>query len=330
MKKSVIIMIVGMLLMAACGHSYEETKRQKSISQREAMRRDSLALKVAVMPTLDCLPLYVAEHYQLFDTLRGGVRLKFYMAQMDCDTALERGRVEGAMTDLVRAKRMETRGMKLRYPTVTSAYWQLVANRNARVKQLKQLDDKMVAMTRFSATDLLTDRMIDSAKLDKDRMYKVQINDVNVRLLMLQNNEMDVLWMMEPQATAARMMKNGVVYDSRDDDLQLGVLVFNEKEMRHPERAQQLTLFMEAYNQACDSINKYGVRHYRRVIAECCKMKENMLDSLPDKIKYERARGPREQDIALVEKWLGVKKDASGKQKEVSDKKKTARGKKVK
>jgi hypothetical protein len=31
-----------------------------------------------------------------------------------------------------------------------------------------------------------------------------------------------------------------------------------------------------------------------------------------------------------VEKWLGVKKDASGKQKEVSDKKKTARGKKVK
>ena len=104
------------------------------------------------------------------------------------------------------------------------------------LKQLKQLDDKMVAMTRFSATDLLTDRMIDSVKLDKDRVYKVQINDVSVRLLMLQNNEMDVLWMMEPQATAARMMKNGVVYDSRKDSLQLGVLVFREKEMRHPER----------------------------------------------------------------------------------------------
>ena len=316
MKNSVILMIVCVLLMAACGQSYEETKRQKVISQREAMRRDSVALKVAVMPTLDCLPLYVAEHYQLFDTLRGGVRLKFYMAQMDCDTALERGRVEGAMTDLVRAKRMETRGMKLRYPAVTNAYWQLVANRNARVKQLKQLDDKMVAMTRFSATDLLTDRMIDSAKLDKDRVYKVQINDVSVRLLMLQNNEMDVLWMMEPQATAARMMKNGVVYDSRNDDLQLGVLVFNEKEMRHPERAQQLTLFMEAYNQACDSINKYGVRHYRSVIAESCKMKENMLDSLPDKIKYERARGPREQDIALVEKWLGLNKAKANSEKE--------------
>ena len=64
MKNSVILMIVCVLLMAACGQSYEETKRQKVLSQREAMRKDSAALKVAVMPTLDCLPLYVAEHYQ--------------------------------------------------------------------------------------------------------------------------------------------------------------------------------------------------------------------------------------------------------------------------
>ena len=306
--KQLVIMIAGLLLMVACGQSYEETKNQKRLSRKEAQKRDSAALKVAVMPTLDCLPLYVAEYYQLYDTLRGGVRLKFYMAQMDCDTALERGRVEGMVTDLVRAKRMEMRGMKLRYPTVTNAHWQLVANRNARIRQLKQLDDKMVAMTRFSATDLLTDRVNDSVKLDKDRVFKVQINDLNVRLLMLQNNEMDALWMMEPQATVARMMKHGVVYDTRKEDLQLGVLAFNEKEMRHQERAQQLELFMKAYNQACDSINKYGVLHYRDLIVKRCKMKANVVDSLPNDIKYVRARGPRETDIALVETWLGIKK----------------------
>ena len=308
MKKTIIIMITGLLLMAACHQSYEETKRQTRMSQKEVQRRDSAALKVAVMPTLDCLPLYVAEYYQLYDTLRGGVRLKFFMAQMDCDTALERGRVEGMMTDLVRAKRMEMRGMKLRYPTVTNAHWQLIANRNARVKQLKQLDDKMVAMTRFSATDLLTDRVIDSVKLDRDRVYKVQINDLSVRLLMLQNNEMDALWLMEPQATAARTMKHGVVYDTRKEDLQLGVMAFREKEMRHQERGQQLELFVKAYNQACDSINKYGVLRYRDLIVKHCKMKANMVDSLPNDIQYVHARGPREQDIALVEKWLGIKK----------------------
>ncbi len=303
--KQVMIMITGMLLLAACGMSYEETKRIARENRLEALRRDSAALKIAVMPTLDCLPLYVAEQHQLYDTAFGGVRLKYFKAQIDCDTALMRRRVEGAVSDLVRTKRMERQGMKMRYATVTNAYWQLVTNRNARIRQLKQLDDKMVAMTRYSITDMLTDRAIDSVKLDRDRVYKVQINDVDVRLLMLQNNEIDALWLTEPQATVARTMKHPVVLDTRDLSLQPGVLVFREQEMRRQARGKQFDLFMKAYNQACDSIRKYGIRHYRDLIVKKCGIKESMVDSLPKKIIFEHAKGLRQQDIDVVEKWLG-------------------------
>ena len=307
--KKLTIMIVGMLLMAACGQSYEESKRIASKNRKEAMRKDSAALKVAVLPTLDCLPLYVAEHYQLFDTLQGGVRLKHFTAQMDCDTAMERGRVEGTVTDLVRAVRMQQRGTKLRYVTVTNAYWQLVTNRNARIHQLKQLDDKMVAMTRFSFTDMMTDKVVDSVKLKEERVFKVQINDVNVRMQMLQNNEMDALWMTEPQASMARLMKHQVVYDSRTSKMLPGVLAFREKEMRHPERAKQLQLFVKAYNQACDSINKNGFKYYRDLIMRHCNVRKEVVDSLPDvkKNPYVYGRGPRQEDVAQAEKWLGVK-----------------------
>ena len=308
--KHLIIVIVGLLLVAACGQSYEETKRIANENRREAMRRDSAALKVAVLPTLDCLPLYVAEYYQLFDTIRGGVRLKHFTAQMDCDTAIERGRVEGTVTDLVRAIRMQQHGTKLRYVTVTNAYWQLITNRNARIHQLKQLDDKMVAMTRFSFTDMMTDKVRDSVKLEEERVFKVQINDVNVRMLMLQNNEMDALWMTEPQASMARMMKHQVVFDSRKTKIQPGVVVFREKEMRHPERAKQLQLFVNAYNQACDSINKNGFKHYRDLIMRHCNVRKEVVDSLPDvkKNPYVYMQGPRQEDVAQIEKWLGVKK----------------------
>ncbi len=302
-----IVVVVSILLLAACGQSYEETKRITRQQRRDAARKDSAALKVAVMPTLDCLPAYVAEHYELFDTLHGGVRLKFYMAQMDCDTALERGRVEGAFTDLVRAKKMEKRGTALRYTSATNLHWQLIASRNARVRQLKQLEDKMVAMTRFSATDLLTDGVTDSVKLDKDHVYKVQINDVSIRLLMMLNNEMDVMWLAEPQATVARLLKNNVVYDTKKEDIRLGALVFRDKEMKRKARSEQLDMFLKAYNQACDSINKYGVRHYRTLILQRCKMKENMVDSVPDNIKFDHVQAPRQQDIARAEKWLGKK-----------------------
>ena len=317
MKKSTIIIIVGLLLVVACGQSYEETKRIANKNRREAMRKDSAALKVAVLPSLDCLPLYVAEYYQLFDTIRGGVRLKHFTAQMDCDTAMERGRVEGTVTDLVRAIRMQQRGLKLRYVTVTNAYWQLITNRNARIHQLKQLDDKMVAMTRYSFTDMLTDKVVDSVKLKEERVFKVQINDVHVRMQMLQNNEMDALWMTEPQASMARLMKHHVVYDSRTTKMQPGVLAFREKEMRHPERAKQLMLFVKAYNQACDSINKNGFKRYRDIIMRECNVRKEVVDSLPDvkKNPYIYVQGPRQEDVAQVEKWLGVKKVKSDEEK---------------
>lgn len=302
--KKLLLVIVVLLMIAACGQSYEETKRITREQRREAMRKDSAALKVAVMPTLDCLPLYVAQYYQLFDTLNGGVRLKFYNAQMDCDTAILRGRVEGVITDLVRAKRMEKQGLKMRYVAATNAYWQLVTNRNARIRQLKQLDDKMVAMTRFSATDLLTDRARDSVKLASNQVFKVQINDLNVRVQMLQNNEIDALWLPEPQATQARLMKNPVIMDSRSVKLQLGVLAFREQEMRRQARGKQLALFTQAYNQACDSISKYGIAYYRDLLIEHYKVKSQLIDSIPQDIRYAHAHGPRQQDVAYVEQWL--------------------------
>lgn len=305
--KNLSYVIITLMLFAACGQSYEETKRLSQQQRRETMRRDSAALKIAVMPTLDCLPLYVAEQEQLFDTLNGGVRLKPYRAHMDCDTALERKRVEGSVSDLVRALWMEKRGTALRYVAVTNCYWQLITNKNSRIHQLKQLDDKMVAMTRYSVTDMLSDMIVDSVKLRDEHVFRVQINDLDVRMQMLQNNEMDALFFPEPQATMARNAKHAVVLDTRQLDIQMGVLVFREKEMRRPERHKQLDLFVKAYNAACDSINKKGIRYYRDLVMKKCGASPSVVDSLPQNMKYQHAIGPRQQDIDRVQKWLNKK-----------------------
>jgi len=303
-KQALVIIIIGVMLLAACGRTYEETKRITRQQRREAARKDSAALKIAVMPTLDCLPLFVAKHEQLLDTIYGGVRLKMYQAQMDCDTALERKRVEGMVTDLVRAKRIEQRGMKLRYTAMTNAYWQLIANRQSRIRQLKQLNDKMVGMTRYSITDMLSDYVADTVKIAREHLFKIQLNDLNVRMLMLQNNEIDALWLTEPQATMARQQKHPVIFDTRDIKLQPGVMVFREIEMRRQQRGQQLDLLVKAYNKACDLINERGLSYYKKVIEEYCSVKASVVDSLPKDLKFQHATGPRQQDVDRVERWV--------------------------
>jgi NitT/TauT family transport system substrate-binding protein len=303
MRHLFLILAFSGLLMA-CGQSYDEHKRVSRAERIQRMKEDSAALKIAVMPTLDCLPLYVAQKYGLFETLGADVRLKYFTAQMDCDTALVGGTAEGAVTDLVRAGRLVEQGLPLTYKVATGAYWQLVTNRNARVKELKQLDDKMVAMTRYSATALLADYAVDSAKVKDERVFRIQVNDVTVRLQMLLNNAMDALVLPEPQATAARIVKSRVLLDSRELDMKLGIIAFRKNIEKDENRRKQLDVFIKAYNMACDSINKKGIAHYRDLVTKYCRVRPNVVDSLPAGIRFNHAVGPRQTDIEAAGKWL--------------------------
>lgn len=298
--------IWGLLLLAvmvvSCGDSAQKVERHSKAERARLHREDSLALKIAVTPTLDALPIFVAKEQRLFDSLGVDVRLRQYNAQMECDTALMGGSVEGAVTDLVRADRMMKKGVSLRYTAATNAYWQLISNRLARVKRINQLGDKMIAMTRFSATDLLADLAIDSGK-PKNTVFKVQINDLNIRLHMLQNNEMDAMFLPEPWATTARLYQNPVLMDSRDKDIRLGVVAFRNQAMTDARRKKQLNAFVKGYNQACDSINKNGVAYYEKVIYQYCKADSRTIQALP-KQHYSHAAAPRQKDVERAKSFL--------------------------
>ena len=301
-----MIFIVTALLVIGCGQSYEETKRLTRAQRLKLWREDSAALKIAVMPTLDCLPIFIAKDHQMFDTAVD-IRLKHFNAQMDCDTALIRGRVEGTVIDLVRTERIIKQGIPLRYVAATNAYWLLISNRQLRMSNLKHLNDRMLAMTRYSVTDMLGDIAVDSAKLKPEQVFRIQVNDVNIRLKMLENNEMDALLMTEPQVTQALLGKHKVLLDTRQMDMQMGVLAFREKEMNDKNRMRQMDAFLKGYNEACDSINHYGVRHYSDVIKKNYKLSEQALKQLPDSLKFEHAVAPRQKDVEKARQWLARK-----------------------
>ena len=293
--------MAAVAFMSACGNSYQETKRLSRLERQRLAKEDSAALKIAVMPTLDCLPLYVAREYKWFCDGKTDIRLKYFTSQIDCDTAILNGRVEGAVSDLVRVARMNKSGAKVKPQIATAAYWQLFTNRNSRIRQLNQLDDKMVAMTRYSVTDMLADHVVDSAKLKSERVFKVQINDVNVRLQMMLNNEMDAMFVTEPQATLARLAKHKVLLDTRKMNWHMGVIAFREKPMKDVDRKRQYDVFVKAYNQACDSINKNGIARYAHLMEKYCRTRSAVLDSIP-KTKFPHAVGPREKDVLRAEK----------------------------
>ena len=102
-----IVLSLTVLLLLSCSQSKEEQQKLTRQERAELKRQDSLALKVAVMPMLDCLPIFVAKERHFYERFNVDVRLRRFNSQMDCDTALIGGSVECGITDLVRKKWME-------------------------------------------------------------------------------------------------------------------------------------------------------------------------------------------------------------------------------
>ena len=299
MKRINYLLILAVLILVSCGKSDKELQAERQaqkVAEREAYQK---AYKIAVMPTMDCLPAYLLKDSLLYDTAKVDIRLCRFNAQMDCDTAMIGGSVQAAFSDLVRTERLKHRNKVLmHYLTDTNLNWQLIADKDSKLEQLSDLSDKIVAMTRFSGTDLLTDMAVKKAK-PKYQVFRVQVNDVLVRLAMLQNHEIDAYWFAEPQITKALSADNNSLFNSEDAGVHLGVVAIMDKVRRQDEEAA----FAAAYDKAVEQINKNGVKYYSALIQKYMKVDESVVRALPD-IKYTKIGPPRKADLLMARNFL--------------------------
>lgn len=299
MKRINYLLILAVLTFVSCGKSDKELQAERQaqkLAEREAYQK---AYKIAVKPTMDCLPAYLLKDSLLYDTAKVDIRLCRFNAQMDCDTAMIGGSVQAAFSDLVRTERLKHRNKVLmHYLTDTNLNWQLIADKDSKLKQLSDLSDKIVAMTRFSGTDLLTDMAVKKAK-PKYQVFRVQVNDVLVRLAMLQNHEIDAYWFSEPQITKALSADNNSLFNSEDAGVHLGVVAIMDKVRRQDEEAA----FAAAYDKAVEQINKNGVKYYSALIQKYMKVDESVVRALPD-IKYTKIGPPRKADLLMARNFL--------------------------
>lgn len=299
MKRINYLLILAVLTLVSCGKSDKELQAERQAQKLAERAAYQKAYKIAVMPTMDCLPAYLLKDSLLYDTAKVDIRLCWFNAQMDCDTAMIGGSVQAAFSDLVRTERLKHRNKVLmHYLTDTNLNWQLIADKDSKLKQLSDLSDKIVAMTRFSGTDLLTDMAVKKAK-PKYQVFRVQVNDVLVRLAMLQNHEIDAYWFAEPQITKALSADNNSLFNSEDAGVHLGVVAIMDKVRRQDEEAA----FAAAYDKAVEQINKNGVKYYSALIQKYMKVDESVVRALPD-IKYTKIGPPRKANLLMARNFL--------------------------
>ena len=294
---TLVVLALALMLWAIYGRNNATTDKEETA--KEVV--DTTAICIATLPTLDCLPIFVAHDDSLYSQIWHDFRIKEFSAQMDCDTALIGGSAQIGFTDVVRAQRMIRKRTPLDFLSSTNLGWKLIANSKTRIREIKDFDEKLVAISRFSGSDLLSEKSIEDAGIKKEKVFRVQINDFGIRLRMFINNELDGVLLPEPFSTEATNLKNKVLADYEKLGFHLGAIVTRTDMMKGKDK--QLEAFIKMYDMAVDSINKNGVQHYRDVIKKYCKVKSSTIDSLQTPV-FTHISPVKASDVELAQKWL--------------------------
>ena len=285
-------------MLASCAN-----KQEAMLSVTENQKSDSLALHVALMPTLGCLPLYYAQQTGITDSLNLDIALLRYSAQMDIDTAIIRGHADVAYTDIIRAIRLSDSISVSSFLAIDEPLT-LVAPKDKRIKKLKQMSEKMIAICRLSATDYWCEKMLDSAKISQDSVYRPQINDVKLRGKMLRTGLLEGAILEEPYASWAIMAGNKKLFRTQEKSFRFAVWVMTDSLTKDKRKEAQVRKLIAAYKTAVDNINKGIYRDtLRTILFEEYEIPAHIADSL--KISPIRQPAlPQKKDVDEAVAWL--------------------------
>ena len=289
---------VAMMMVTALFATFVGCK--KEVTKAEVV--DSTALRIAVLPTMDCLPFYVAKKCGLFDSIGVKVKLITFQAAMDADTAFCNNRVDGNVTDLVKASIWRGAGDSIKLVLANDLQLYLITAKQARIRSVESLKEKIIALTRNSSVDFVADRILESVKLGSEELNKPQINNIALRAQMTDQNQYDGAILPEPFASMS--VQNGGYLVTSSAKLKnvnpLLALVFHEQILK--ERKQDVALVVNAYNQAVELINKNANEDAQRFLNYIPTQNE-VPDSIIELPTFKPAMLPNDSILLAAKNW---------------------------
>ena len=242
---------------------------------------DSTSLRIACTPTAESLPFYYAVRSGICDSIGLPLRVKTYFAQLDADTALLGRTVDGGVTDHYRAAHYRSSGRMQHFDDYIplNGSWSLIAGGRLRIRELRNLKGRTVAMARFANSDHFITRLRDSLQLKSDDIFYAQVNNYKIRLLMLQNEQIDCAVLPEPYASRALSEGNVRLSTARPAEMRMSLFI-RRRALHSKRHREQTQLLRKAYNLAVAALNKGRSPHLDTVLVKDYQVPAHQLSTV--------------------------------------------------
>jgi len=260
-------------------------------------------LRIGIFSDADSLPLIVAEKEGFFQRAGVAVDLVWFSSAMERDSALQAGKLDGAVTDALAVILANNGGFPLKITSLTNGRYGVAVSPHSGIQSMKGLEGKNVAVSLNTIIHFFTEFSAKEAGIDPASLKLVPVPKMPVRLEMLLSDQIPAAVMPEPFLTSAKLRGATVLVSSDDSTMEAGVMAFLPSTIEKNGAAIQR--FYRAYWEAAQKINA-NPDAYRNMLVESLSFPKEAAAAFvfPHYVK------PRLPSIASIEEaaqWLYTK-----------------------
>jgi len=265
------LILVLSLMLAACAPAtvpVEKAAETESVSEvqtdapaaTEAMVENVGTLKIAVLPIIDTLPMYVAEAEGLFAKYGVSVELVPVASAPERDQLLAAGQVDGTINETLSVmlfNKDEVQMQVVRYalrPEEGYPHFRVLASGKSGFTSSQELKGVEIGVSQGTIIEYVTERLLQTQGFSADEIKTIAVPKIPDRMALLGSGELAAAVMPDPLASLA--MSQGAV-NLIDDSMnpEYGFSVYSFRKEAIVNNPAVIKAFLAAIEEASDLIN---------------------------------------------------------------------------
>ena len=293
-KRNLFLAVIVIILFSSCTKAPTQTK----------------SLKVAVLPVLDSLPLYVAQENGYFKNAGLEVELIPVGSAPERDQLMQSGQIDGMLNEVVTTLYYNRESAKIkmvRFARVATAdypVFRILAAKNSGILSVGDLKGVPIGVSEGTIIEYMADRVLANAGLSAEEIQKIAVPKIADRTALLESGELKAAVMPDPLASL--LMQKGAVMiidDTTLPEVSNSVYSFNIDTINNS--PEVVKAFLAAVEKAVIEINNHK-DSYTNLMVELNLVPAAIIGSypIPD---FPLASVPSKAQFADALAWASVK-----------------------
>ncbi len=239
---------------------------------KPAAQTEIVTLKVALLPIIDALPIYVAQQEGLFSKYNLNVEVTPVASAPERDQLISAGQADGMINETLSTfffNREKTQVQIVRYaltPTAQAGHFFILASSKSGITSPEQLKGIEIGVSQGTIIEYVTYRLLEDAGLKTDEIKTIAVPKMPDRMALLASGDIQAAVMPDPLAALSVTQGARIILDDSAHP-EYGFSVFSFRKEVIDQKPEAIRSFLKAIEEATQLINKEPQK-YNTILSE--------------------------------------------------------------